>query len=279
MNAYLARSARRLRAAIPLSQRDGLAFAGRALALARAEFVLLATIFIVAGGLWAFIGLAGEVREGETESFDRAVLLALRDPANLADPIGPAWFEEMVRDVTALGGNFVLTFVAAAVVGFLLLTRKHGAALLVFASVAGGTLLGTLLKLGFERMRPDLVPHGAVVHTASFPSNHAMLSAVTYLTLGALLARLEVAPRVKGYFLALSVILTAIVGLSRIYLGVHWPTDVLAGWAVGSAWAMTVWLVALWLQRRGKVERIGTGEVEGGGGDRDPLRSHETKFN
>jgi undecaprenyl-diphosphatase len=93
----------------------------------------------------------------------------------------------------------------------------------------------------------------------SFPSNHAMGSAVTYLTLGALLARLEVKPRVKGYFLVISVLLTVLVGLSRIYLGVHWPTDVLAGWSVGAAWAMGVWLVALWLQRRGKVEQVDAG--------------------
>lgn len=265
MNGSLSRSARRLGASMPFLRRNGLAFAGRTLALARAEFALLATIFIIAGGVWAFVGLAEEIREGDTDSFDRAVLTAFRNPADLSDPIGPAWLEEGVRDATALGGNFVLTLVAAAVIGFLLLTRKRGAALLVFASVAGGALLGTTLKLGFERVRPDLVPHGAVVYTASFPSNHAMLSAVTYLTLGALLARLEVAPRVKIYFLALSVLLTLMVGISRIYLGVHWPTDVLAGWAVGAAWAMLVWLVALWLQRRGKVERIGEPTVGAGG--------------
>jgi undecaprenyl-diphosphatase len=86
-----------------------------------------------------------------------------------------------------------------------------------------------------------------------------MLSAVTYLTLGALLARLQVRRREKYYFLAISLILTALVGLSRVYLGVHWPTDVLAGWSVGAAWAMFVWLLALWLQRRGDVEHIGNG--------------------
>jgi undecaprenyl-diphosphatase len=141
-----------------------------------------------------------------------------------------------------------------SVVGYLLLVGKRGAALLVFVSVAGGALLGDLLKLAFQRPRPDLVPHGVDVFTASFPSNHAMLSAVTYLTLGALLARLEKRRRIKLYFLALSVFLTIIVGLSRVYFGVHWPTDVIAGWSVGAAWAMAVWLVALILQRRGKVE-------------------------
>jgi undecaprenyl-diphosphatase len=227
--------------------------------LARAELAMLATIFVGAGGIWTFLTLADEVSEGETEHFDRAIVVAMRNPADLSDPLGPRWFEEMVRDVTALGSMFVLAFITAAVIGFLLLIRKHGAALLVLVSVVGGSLLGDLLKLIFERPRPDLVPHGAEVYTMSFPSNHAMGAAVTYLTLGALLARLEVKRRVKGYFLVLSVLLAVLVGLSRIYLGVHWPTDVLAGWSVGAAWAMGVWLVALWLQRRGKVEQIDAG--------------------
>ena len=243
-----------LRTAISALRGHGFALASRTFALARAELAVLAAICAVAGGIWAFVAIAEEVGEGETEAFDRAVLVALRNPADLADPLGPLWFEEAVRDVTALGGTIVLAFMTLAVTGFLLLVRNRGAALLVFASVTGGTLIGYLLKGMFERPRPDLVAHGAAVYTASFPSNHAMLSAVTYLTLGALLARLELRWRVKAYFLALSAILTLAVGVSRIYLGVHWPTDVLAGWCVGAAWAMAVWAVALWLQRRGRVE-------------------------
>ena len=227
--------------------------ARRTLALARAELAIVATLFIVAGGLWSFISIADEVNEKETEAFDNAVMLALRNPADLADPIGPPWLEGVMRDVTALGSQFVLVFVTLSVVGFLLLVRKRGAALLVFGSVLGGAILGDLLKLAFERPRPDLVPHGTLVLTASFPSNHAMLSAVTYLTLGALLARFHEKRTAKIYFLALAAILTALVGISRVYLGVHWPTDVLAGWSVGAAWAMGVWLIALWLQRRGDV--------------------------
>jgi undecaprenyl-diphosphatase len=248
------RSLARALAAAPLLRQVGTELARRSFALARAELALLATLLVLAGGVWAFVNLADEVGEGETEAFDRAIVLGLRNAADPSDPLGPRWFEETVRDVTALGGNFVLSLVTLAVAGFLLIERKRGAALLVLGSVAGGALLGFLLKRFFERPRPDLVPHGMDVYTASFPSNHAMLSAVTYLTLGVLLARLEVQRRAKLYFLIVSVLLTAMIGASRVYLGVHWPTDVLAGWSVGAAWAMGVWLVALYLQRRGAVE-------------------------
>jgi undecaprenyl-diphosphatase len=223
----------------------------------RAEFALLATIFVVVTGLWAFVSLADETVEGETEAFDRAVLLFFRSAGDPSDPVGPIWLEEAVRDVTALGGNLVLTFITAAVIVYLLLAGKRGAGLLVFVSVGGGILLASLLKFFFQRPRPDLVAHGAEVYTASFPSSHAMMSAVVYLTLGALLARIEMIPRLRIYFLALAALLTAMVGLSRVYLGVHWPTDVIAGWAIGSAWAMLVWLVALWLQRRGRIGEDG----------------------
>jgi undecaprenyl-diphosphatase len=254
MNEGPRRVAEKLREIIPTLGRHSFVLASRTLELARAELAILATICTVAGGIWAFVAIADEVGEGETEAFDRALLVALRNPADLSDPLGPLWFEEAVRDVTALGGNIVLAIVTFAVIGFLLLVRNRRAALLVFASVSGGMLVGYLLKDFFDRPRPDLVAHGTAVHTASFPSNHAMLSAVTYLTLGALLARLEVHRRVKVYFLVLSAILTLAVGLSRVYLGVHWPTDVLAGWCVGAAWAMAVWAMALWLQRRGRVK-------------------------
>jgi undecaprenyl-diphosphatase len=204
---------------------------------------------------WAFVKIADEVIEGDTRTLDRAVLLALRSSQNPADPLGPSWLEEAARDVTALGGNVVLTFVTLATIVYLLMTRKGSAALLVAAAVGGGMLLSTVLKIGFERPRPDLVPHAARVYTASFPSGHAMLSAVTYLTLGALLARFQPSRRLKAFFLAVAVILTLAIGASRVYLGVHWPTDVLAGWCIGAAWAAFCWFLALQLQVHGQVER------------------------
>ena len=159
-----------------------------------------------------------------------------------------------MRDITSLGSVSVLGLVVLAVTGFLVITGRRQTALLVLVSVIAGTLFGSLMKHGFARPRPELVPHGSRIYTASFPSGHATMSAVVYLTLGALLARTEHAQRVKLYILSVAALLTLIVGLSRIYLGVHWPTDVLAGWALGSAWAMISWLAMLWLQSRGQVE-------------------------
>ena len=218
----------------------------------------LISVLIVAGGVLLFAEFM-EMVQGEPRAFDRAVLLAFRNPLDLANPIGPRWLEIVFRDITSLGGATVLTLMTIAVTGFLLIDGKRGAAVLVLASVTGGVLLSSILKLGVDRPRPDLVPHLVEEYTASFPSGHAMLSAVVYLTLGGLLSRLEGPRRIKIYVLSVSLILTFLIGLSRIYLGVHWPTDVLAGWCAGATWAVLCWRVALALQRRGEIER----DIEG----------------
>jgi undecaprenyl-diphosphatase len=206
---------------------------------------------------WAFVELADDVREGDTHALDSALLLALRSPGNVADPLGPSWLEESARDITGLGGYAILTILTIAAVAYLLMTGRRAAALLVLAAIVGGTLLSTGLKMGFERPRPDLVPHATRIYTASFPSGHAMLSAITYLTLGALLTRVEKSRRIKAFIMGLAIAMTLLVGMSRVYLGVHWPSDVLAGWSVGAAWAALCWFVALQLQRRGQVEKPG----------------------
>jgi undecaprenyl-diphosphatase len=217
----------------------------------------LAALLAVAAGVWLFFGLADEVTEGETHRFDTAILLSLRNPADPSDPLGPGWLQEFGRDVTGLGGVGVLTLITLATAGFLWLQGKRGSMWLVLASVAGGQMVSTLAKLGFDRPRPDLVPHGMQVYTASFPSGHSMMAAVTYLTLAALVARVQPTRALKAYVLALALVVTLAVGVSRIYLGVHWPTDVLAGWTAGAAWALGCWLVAWWLARRGAVEPEG----------------------
>jgi len=220
----------------------------------RPELWLLGGIFLAGLLLLAFGHIAEEVLEGDATRFDQTVLLALRSPADPADPLGPAWLEEAARDITSLGSYAVLGIVFFAVIAYLLLMKRRAAALWVAASVGGGVLLSNVLKHSFDRPRPDLVAHTVRVFTSSFPSGHAMLSAVTFLTLGVLLASIHNSWRVKVFFLGIAIFLTVIVGVTRVYLGVHYPTDVLAGWCVGAGWAAICWTAFHWLQRRGVIE-------------------------
>lgn len=188
--------------------------------------------------------LTGEVLEGETRAFDEGVLLMLRDPADPAMPRGPAWLTKMMVDITALGGVTVLTLLVTLVVVYLVLRQKYRTALFVTVSILGGWALSSAMKLGIARPRPEVVQHLVEVSDMSFPSGHAMLSAITYLTLGAMLSRLEERASLRYFFPLVAVVLTLIIGLSRIYLGVHYPTDVLGGWAAGMVWACGSWFVA-----------------------------------
>jgi undecaprenyl-diphosphatase len=201
---------------------------------------------LVSIGLFAFIRLADKVGDERTLGFDERILMLFRDSSDLSEPIGPAWVEVVVRDVSALGGLLALGLLTVAACGYLWLKRKHQLAIFVAISVAGGSLANTLLKGFIGRPRPDIVPHGTSAALSSFPSGHAMMSAVVFLTLGALLALSADERRVKIYILAWSVLLTVAVGVSRVYLGVHWPTDVIAGWIAGAIWAT----LCLMLSRR-----------------------------
>lgn len=221
--------------------------------LARREIVPIACFLAIAFLLLCFAEITDEVTEGEGEVrwFDEGLLHALRT-SNPADPIGPHWFEETVVELTALGGFGVLALVTALAVGFLLLQKKWLDAAMLLVATLGGTAISEGLKVGFARPRPDLVAHAVDVTSMSFPSGHAMLSAVTYLTLGAMLARSQPQKRARAYILGVAVFLTLLIGASRIYLGVHWPTDVLAGWCLGAAWALLCWFLATLLTRREK---------------------------
>jgi undecaprenyl-diphosphatase len=223
--------------------------------LALSEIGAVIAMGIVALGAFAFMAIADEALEGDTHAFDESILKALREPGDASNPIGPAWLADMMADLTALGGIAVLTLLVVGVVFYLLSVGKRGTALLVGGAVGSGAILSTLLKLGFDRPRPDLIAHLSHAYSSSFPSGHAMLSAVTYLTLGVLLARAHERRRTKIIVMTYGVTLTVLIGLSRIYLGVHWPTDVMAGWALGAAWAAVWWLIAWQLQRRGKIEQ------------------------
>jgi undecaprenyl-diphosphatase len=215
-------------------------------------------LFALAGGaLWAFLELADEVVEGSTAAFDERLILLLRNPQDSSEPLGPPWLEEMMRDFTGLGGVGFLTLVTLCVIGFLLIARKPKAALAVALAIGAGLLISTLLKSGFDRPRPDLVPYGSLVYTASFPSGHSLMSATVMLTLGTMLAQILAKKRLRFYVLGFCVLVTILVGVSRVYLGVHWPTDVLAGWLVGGAWAVLCASLLMRLQIAGIAE---TGE-------------------
>ena len=203
----------------------------------------MAFVLIIAGLVFAFGFIAQEVVKGKTLAFDREVMLALRNSVDTSVPIGPAWLPEAARDITSLGSIIVLVIITLVVVGYLFLAGKSAVAWLMLIAVFGGIALSDLLKFAFGRARPDIVTPLARVFTTSFPSGHATLSAITYLTIGAILARSQRSSPISLYFMSLAVFLTVLVGVSRIYLGVHYPTDVLAGWCIGAAWAMGCWAI------------------------------------
>ena len=213
-------------------------------------------ILLAAAAVLSFIvlRLASEVLEGEALSFDKAILLALRTPGDPAQPIGPAWLASGIVDITSLGSNTVLGILSLATAGYLLVSGRRGGAVLVAVASAGAGLLTLALKDLFLRPRPEIVAHIVNVHSASFPSGHSLGSAAIYLTLGLLAARFETERRARIYTVTVSILLTMLVGLSRLYLGVHWPSDVLAGWCIGALWAIICWTLAGWLQARHVVE-------------------------
>lgn len=215
----------------------------------RHDWRVLALIAAFAGVTWFLAELTDEVTEGGTRELDRAVLLALRSQGDLGDPLGPAWLEVVMRDLTALGGIGVLTLVTVAALGYALLQRRWRVAATILVAVLGGVLISTLAKQLIDRTRPELVPHAVEVSTASFPSGHSMMAATVYFTLAALAMQFQSRRGEQLYLVGVAVVLTGVVGWSRIYLGVHWPTDVLAGWTIGAVWALLVWFAIEGLQQ------------------------------
>ena len=216
--------------------------------------ILLVALGVLALAI-AFMYVADNVFEGDTRDFDEQVIRGLRKADNPAQPIGPAWLRHGALDVTALGSPTVLGLVVIAVTGYLFLHRLYRTGAFVFAASCGGWLLNWALKLAFERPRPSLVPHLREVSTSSFPSGHALTSAAVYLTLGTLLMRLAQTRLAKFYCIAVAMLATLLVGASRVFLGVHYPTDVLAGWLIGLSWALMCWMIERVLERRAGMKR------------------------
>lgn len=210
-------------------------------------------IGILCGLAWLFIELAIVISTTETVQLDRSILLLLRDPGNLNNPIGPTWLEEMMRDVTALGSNWILFFLVLVATVYLLLVKQTRLAVLLVTAIVTGFVVAFSLKHGIDRPRPDLVSHGTMVYTASFPSAHAMMSTLVYFTLAALLSQSQARRAVKLLLYITAGFLALWVGSSRVYLGVHWPSDVIAGWCAGGFWALLFYYLAKRLSMKKKL--------------------------
>jgi undecaprenyl-diphosphatase len=222
--------------------------------LERRELIWLAVGAGACTLLLLFIFLAGEVVEGDTLTFDTRVLRALRNPADPSKPIGPDWIESLLFDLTALGSPAILGLIVGAVVGYLLLQGRRRTALAVTITTLSGEFVDTAMKHAFNRPRPTIVPALRHVWSTSFPSGHAMESAIVYLTLGTMLMRIAEGRLTKLYCLGVAVLLSALAGISRVWLGVHYPSDVLGGWMVGFIWASVCWLATQRFELRAGID-------------------------
>ena len=216
----------------------------------KTEMKVLLWIFIILIGTLCFILIANEVSEGETKHFDLMILESLRVQGNLHRPIGPEWVELAMRDITSLGGGTVIVIITLVVVGFLFLQKNYNAMWLILITTIGGALVSFGLKELIGRERPPVIFHLVYVNSLSFPSGHSMISAVVYLTQAFLLTRIQEKKSTRVYIISVALILTFVIGISRVYLGVHYPTDVLAGWSIGFAWAFLCWFIVWYMQER-----------------------------
>jgi len=222
--------------------------------LAGREPAKLAYLLFLAIACWVLFAISDTVLDGKSMRFDPWLLRALRSPGDPSILIGPRWLGIVVRDATALGGFFCLILFTMISAGYLWLDRKRSLALFLVLSAGSGYLASSLLKRFFDRPRPTIVPHLDEVSSSSFPSGHSMNSAVIYLTLGIILAASTQNRIIKRYVIGVALLLTAIVGMSRVFLGVHYPSDVIAGWIVGLIWALGCSVCARALQRLRVVE-------------------------
>lgn len=197
-------------------------------------------IFIFSIVVFALVAIL--VSSGLTLDLDRAIMVSLRDQAGA--PIGPHWLTEAAIEVTTLGGWPLLTLFSFVIGGYFLIRRQYDFAIILLTVIIGHSVLVSGLKELFARTRPDFAPHLVEATSASFPSGHSASAAAVYLTLGLMAANLGRERSFKFYAIAAGISIATLIGLSRIWLGVHFPSDVVAGWAVGSGWASLVWLVA-----------------------------------
>jgi undecaprenyl-diphosphatase len=226
----------------------------------RRLLAIVAVILVLC--VWLFVELARNAARGDYLEYENQILLAFRTTDDPARGIGPYWMPEMARDVTALGSAFVLTLVTVVIIALLIMRRRARTALLILVATLGGYGISSGLKELFARGRPDAVPHLTEEISMSFPSGHSMVGAAFYLTLGVLLAQTVAHRREKIYFVGVALFITFLIGVSRVYLGVHYPSDVVGGWAAGSAWALLCWATAWYLQQRGAIRTVEQADAE-----------------
>ena len=216
--------------------------------------VLLALVVFALSG-WILTEVSNHVTEGTSQRYDERILHYLRADNDPTNPIGPLWLEQVWRDLTALGSPSVLFLVTLGVAGYLVICRQYRLVGLLFLTIVGGATITYAMKTYFNRPRPEFMSSLVYESSPSYPSGHSMLSTVVYLTLGSLLAHTVSRMRYKCYFMVVALLFTLLVGISRVYLGVHYPTDVLAGWSTGCMWAIICWLAIHSLQNRGALKK------------------------
>ena len=219
------------------------------------EIKVLLALLILFISILIFLEIADEITEGETREFDLSVIEFFRVEGDHNKPTGPLWLTEFMTDITALGGGSVLTIISIFVLAFLGLQKHHDAFWLLLAAIIGGTLISFWLKEIYGRERPDLAFRLVTVSAFSFPSGHSMMSAILYLTQAAIVARFQRAWKIRILILSAALFLTLTIGFSRVYLGVHYPTDVIGGWTIGLAWASLCWCIAWYIQRRNRLKQ------------------------
>lgn len=208
-------------------------------------------LMLLAGaGIALFLVIAFAVSDGSVQPSDENYLHVLRNDANPSVPNGPAWLLPAMKAVTTLGNGWFFTLVVCFAVAVLAWRRDWSAMWLLIAVALGGFALMLALKAGFARPRPDTVPRLIDISEFSFPSGHAMMSAAIYVSLAVMLARGLRQRTARSALITAAVLLSLVIGFTRTYLGVHYPSDVLAGWAAGAFWAGLCWLGAFYLTSR-----------------------------
>lgn len=214
------------------------------------EVSILFIFFAMAVCLFVFIQIAYAVSDGEIYSIDKEILLLFRNSDNPDLTLGSERAQYIMRDITALGSSTILTIIVLFVVLYLAFKKEIRSIIFVLTAAIGGGVLVQILKFLFARPRPEIVPQLVSEISMSFPSGHSAMSAVVYLSLAVLISRIETSKKMRVFFISSALIITFIVGLSRIYLGVHYPTDVLAGWMIGLFWSLLCWFVASIIEKK-----------------------------